>query len=151
MPEVADPLEALTNAIDTLCAEDPARFGDRESITDLYRQLSRAEGVVARASAAFDAQRDWEGDRARSAAGWLAAKTHVPKAQAQRRVRLARSLRFMDLVGRAWLAGDIGETQVSLIARARTPQRAETLTRDEDLLVSPAAALRYGHFARALA
>jgi len=43
-----------------------------------------------RASACFDASRDWEADRARSAAGWIAATTHVPKAMAQRRVRLGR-------------------------------------------------------------
>jgi len=151
MPEVTDPLGALKEAVDALVAEDPARFSDRESIKDLYRQLSRVEAVTARASGAFDAGRDWEGDRARSAAGWLAGATHIPKAQAQRRVRLGRDLRLMDVVEQAWVAGEIGEAQVNLLARARTPKRAEIFTRDEELLVSHASTLTYGHFCRALA
>ena len=151
MPEVTDPLGVLRVALDALCAEDPARLADRESIKDLYRQLSRAEAVVARASAAFDAGREWDEDRARSAAGWLAASTHVPKTLARRRVSLGRELRQMDVVEKAWLSGEVGEAQVNLLARARTPRRAETFTRDEELLVSQAATLRYGHFCRALA
>ena len=151
MPEVTDPLGMLKAAIDAVCAADPARFSTPESITEIYRQLSRLECATTRATAAFDAHREWEEDRARSAAGWLAVKTHVPKALAQRRVWLGRQLRLMDLVEQAWLAGDIGEAQAGLLARARTPGRAETFIRDEDLLVSQATKLRYGHFRRALA
>jgi hypothetical protein len=151
MPDVTDPLGTLTDAVDALVAADPMRFADRESIKALYRQLSRAEAAVTRASAAFDARRDWEADRSRSAAGWLAATTHVPKALAQRRVRLGRDLRLMDVVERAWFHGDIGEAQVNLLSRARTPARAETFARDEELLVSHASTLRYGEFCRALA
>ena len=50
MPEVTDPLGALKEAVDALVAEDPARLSDRESIKDLYRQLSRVEAVTARAT-----------------------------------------------------------------------------------------------------
>jgi hypothetical protein len=150
MPDVTDPLGNLKTALDALVAADPARFADRQSITDIYRQLSRLEAVATRATGAFDARRDWEGDRARSAAGWLSAGTHVPKALAQRRVWLGRQLRVMDLVEQAWLAGDIGEAQASLLARAYTPARAETFARDEELLVTQASTLRYGYFRRAL-
>ena len=151
MPESTDPLGALTEVVDALCAIDPERLSDREAIKTAYRQLARLEAVVTRASAAFDASRDWEGDRARSAAGWIAAATHGPKAMAQRRVRLGRQLRLMDLVERAWLDGDIGEAQVNLLARARTPRRAETFIRDEEVLVGEARTLRYGYFCRVLA
>jgi hypothetical protein len=151
MPEVSDPLGSLKAALDALCAEDPTRVCDRESIKDLYRQLARLEAVATNATAAFDASHGWEGDRARSAAGWLAATTHVPKALAQRRVRLGRDLRVMDVVEQAWLAGDIAEPQVNLLCRARTPGRAETFARDEELLVSHAKDLTYGQFTRALA
>jgi len=95
MPEVTDPLGMLTAAVDALCSTDPARLSDRESISGLYRQLSRLEAATTRATGAFDAHRDWEEDRARTAAGWLAATTHVPKALAQRRVWLGRQLRVM--------------------------------------------------------
>src|SRR4051794_41346950 len=127
MPEVSDPLGTLTEAVDALVAADPSLMADRESITALYRQLSRVEAATTRASAAFDAGRDWEADRARSAAGWLAATTHVPKALAQRRVRLRRDLRVMDVVQQAWLAGGIAQPQGKLLCRARPPGRAETL------------------------
>ena len=40
---------------------------------------------------------------------------------------------------------------MNLLARARTPKRAEIFTRDEELLVSHASTLTYGHFCRALA
>src|SRR3954451_1339274 len=113
MPEVSDLLGSLKAALDALCAEHPTRVCDRESIKDIYRQLARLEAVATKATAAFDAGRDWEADRARSAAGWLAATTHVPKALAQRRVRLGRDLRVMDGVEQAWLAGDIAEPQVN--------------------------------------
>ena len=151
MPEVSDPLGTLTQAVDALVAANPSLLADRDSIKTLYRQLSRVEAATTRASAAFDARRDWEGDGARSAAGWLAATTHVPKALAQRRVRLGRDLRVMDVIEQAWLAGDIAEPQVNLLCRARTPGRAETFARDEELLVSHATDLTYGQFTRALA
>src|SRR2546429_8606031 len=108
MPEVTDPLGMLKTAIAAVSAADPARFSDRQSITDLYRQLSRLEAATTRATGAFDAHRDWEEDRARTAAGWLAATTHVPKALAQRRVWLGRQLRVMDVGEKAWVAGDLG-------------------------------------------
>ena len=151
MPEVSDPLGSLKAALDALCAEDPTRVCDRESIKDVYRQLARLEAVATKATAAFDASHAWDEDRARSAAGWLAATTHVPKALAQRRVRLGRDLRVMDVIEQAWLAGDIAEPQVNLLCRARTPGRAETFARDEELLVSHAKNLTYGQFTRALA
>jgi len=151
MPEVTDPLGVLTAAVDALCATDPECLSDRESIKALFHQVARMEAVTTRASAAFDASRDWETDRARSAAAWIAGATHCPKAMAHRRVRLGRQLRLMDVVEKAWLDGDIGEPQVNLLARARTPKRAETFTRDEELLVSHAKRLKYGHFCRALA
>jgi hypothetical protein len=57
----------------------------------------------------------------------------------------------MDVVQKAWLAGEIGEAQVGLLARARTPRRAEAFTSHEELLVGYAASMRFGSFARALA
>src|SRR5437763_8241224 len=96
MPDVRDPLGTLKAAVDELIAADPARFSDRETIKDLYRQLSRMEAAVARASAAFDAGRDREADRARAAAAGPAAATNVPNAQARRRARRGRAMRPMD-------------------------------------------------------
>src|SRR5437868_6926387 len=119
MADLTGPLGALTEALDALCAEDPARLCDREAIKALHRQLARLEAATTRASAAFDAGRDWEDDKARSSASWIAMACHLPTSAARRRVRLGRDLRLMDVVEKAWLAGDIGEAQVGLLARAR--------------------------------
>ena len=67
MPEVSDPLGSLTATLDALCAEDPTRVSDRESIKDLYRQLARLEAVATKTTGAFDASHAWDEDRARSA------------------------------------------------------------------------------------
>jgi len=62
MTGLQGPLGALTAALDALCAEDPALLCDREAIKALHRQLARLEAATTRASAAFDAPRDWEGE-----------------------------------------------------------------------------------------
>ena len=63
MAVLTGPLGALTAAIDAVCEEDPARVCDREAIKALHRQLARLEAATTRATAAFDAGRDWEDKR----------------------------------------------------------------------------------------
>ena len=57
----------------------------------------------------------------------------------------------MPAVEAAWLAGDIGQAQVSQLAEARTEVTAECFARDEEMLVGQAQDLSYRHFTRALA
>ena len=144
-------LDELTNAIDALCATDPARLADREAIQALHRQLERLEAATTRASAAFDAAGAWEADGARSAAAWVATRCRVPVAAARRRVRVGRALRHMALVEAGWLAGDIDGERVDALAQARTRVRSACFARDEMLLVEQAARLRPRQFAHALA
>jgi hypothetical protein len=151
MPSLTDMRTQLEAAVDALCAVDPASLGDGETVTFLHRQLARVDAVTTRATAAFDASRTWEGDGARSAAGWIATRCHLPTAAARRRVRLGRELRHMPAVEAAWMSGDISEAHVGLLARARTPGRAEAFAQHEDMLVGYARTLRFGAFARALA
>jgi hypothetical protein len=66
-------------------------------------------------------------------------------------VRLGRVLRHMPAVEAAWLAGDVGEAHVRLLASVRTPATAECSARDESMLVEQAKGLRYGQFARCVA
>ena len=49
----------------------------------------------------------------------------------------------MPVVEAAWLAGEIGEAQVTLLAAARTPETATCFARDEALLVDHARTLGY--------
>jgi len=57
----------------------------------------------------------------------------------------------MAIVEQAWLAGDIGDAQVGLLSRARTPATEEAFARDEDDLVDYARRLRFRDFARVMA
>jgi hypothetical protein len=151
MAVVLDAMHDLTAAVDAVCALDPARIADAETIQALHRQLERLNAAAARATAAFDAGGAWEADGSRTAAAWLAYRCNQPVTSARRRVQLGRALRAMPEVEEAWLAGDIGEAHVGLFASVRTPVTAACFERDEARLVAQARRLRYRHFARCLA
>lgn len=151
MAVVLDTTVALTAAVDALCASEPCVLADGESIQALHRQLERLTAATTRVVAAFDAGHAWESEGARSASAWLAGRCRLPVPTARRRVRLGRALRSMPAVERAWLAGDIGEAHVGLLAAARIPATADCFDRDEAMLVEQAGTLRYPHFAGCLA
>ncbi|MDP9019243.1 MAG: hypothetical protein M3N25_00310, partial [Actinomycetota bacterium] len=58
-------LEKLREALDELCDADPQTMSDGECIVELHRCLARLEAATTRATAAFDAGREWEADGAR--------------------------------------------------------------------------------------
>jgi hypothetical protein len=146
-----DVVGELSALLDRLRDLDPATLGDGETVVELHRQLERVAAVTTPATAAFDASGACELDGARSAAAWLATRCRLPVPTARRRVRLGRELRHLPHAEAAWLAGDIGEAQVGVLARVRTPVTAESLAADEEFLVSEAARLRFGSFARLVA
>jgi hypothetical protein len=146
-----DPTSELAGVLDRLCGLDPVVLGDAEMVVALHRELERLSAVTTRAVAAFDAGRAWESDGARTASAWLAVRCRMPQEAGRRRVRLGRSLRHMGVVEAAWLAGEIGEAQVRLLASARTPATAECFSRDEAMLVEQAKTLRYSDLCRCLA
>ena len=143
-------LDELSATVDRLAEADPATLGDGEAVVALHRELERLAAVTTRAVAAFDAGGAWEDD-ARSAASWLTHRCRMPAGSARARVRLGRALRHLPVAEAAWLAGEVGEAQVALLARARTADTEEPMARDEELLVSEAKRLGFASFARALA
>ena len=145
------PTTELRAAVDSLAAVDPSQMSDGETVRALYRELELLSAVTTRAVAAFDAGKAWEGDGARSASAWLAVRCRIPAVAARRQVRLGRALRRMPASEAAWLAGDIGEAHVALLAAARTPATEACFDRDEAMLAEQACLLRYSHFARCLA
>jgi len=145
---LVDELEAV---LDRLTEVDPVVLGDGDTVVELHRELERLTAVVTRATAAFDASAGWAPDGARTTAAWLATRTRLPVSTARRRVRVGRALRHMAIVEQAWLAGDIGDAQVGLLSRARTPATEEAFTRDEDDLVDYARRMRFRDFARVMA
>ena len=146
-------LDDLTAAIDRLCAADPTVLGDGETIQALHRQLARLDAATTRAVAAFDAGRAWEADGARSAAMWIAVRCRLPAPACRRRVHLGRAVRQMPQVEAAWMAGDISDAHVGVLAAAvgTSAAAAEVFARDEALLVRQATELRFRHFQRAVA
>lgn len=143
-------VDELTAVVDRMVAAGPSSLADAETVLGLHRQLDRLGAVNTRATAAFDASRAWADDGARSAAAWLATRAQLPPATARRRMRVGRALRSMGIVEGAWLAGDIGDAQVGLLANAHTPATAEVFARDEQALVDDAIRLRFGDFSRVL-
>ncbi|MGH9280830.1 MAG: DUF222 domain-containing protein, partial [Acidimicrobiales bacterium] len=147
MSGYTETVQELSASIDALAAE---AFGDGPTVVELHRQLERLRAVVTMAVATFDAGGEWEADGARTAAAWVGTRCRLPLGVARRRVSLGRSLRHMVRVEAAWLAGEIGEAQVEVLAQARQPGTQEAFERDEPLLVAQAAELRYSHFCRAV-
>ena len=146
-----DAVAELAGALDRLCALDPGRLGDGDSVVALSAALDRLSAVTARAVAAFDAGRSWHAERFRSASAWVATRCHLPVPTARRRVQLGRLLRHLPQVEAAWLSGELSEAHVGLFAAVRTPATAACLARDESMLVAQAKTLRFGAFARVLA
>ncbi len=143
-------LDVLTEAIDRLHGSDPSACADTESIEILQRQLARLDAFVTKATAVFDASGNWQPDGAANAAAWLMTRCRLPKAQARRTVRRARSLRHLADCARAWAEGDITAAQVDVIDQLRDERTEEALARDEEMLVAQAATLRYELFVRAV-
>jgi hypothetical protein len=71
VPVVVDVISELTTVLDAVCAADPDRLADADSIRALHRQLERLAAATTRASAAFDASGTWEADgQGRRRPGW---------------------------------------------------------------------------------
>jgi hypothetical protein len=143
-------LDTLVSAIDALIDTDPFALSDGPAIELLQRESSRMEAALTKATAAFDARRNYEADGATTTATWVASRTNLPLEKAKRRVHLGRELRAMPLVDDAWCAGDIGEAQVGVLANARTPGTVDAFTRDEEMLVRDATRLRFSSLVRSL-
>ena len=149
MAAVAQVLADLTEAIDALAEVDPVALRDEETVLELWRVHERTGAVATRATAAFEADGGYIRSMARGAASWLTIWTHVPKWLARRRVRLGRALRDMPETAAAWVAGEITESAVELLARARDVS-AECFARDESLLVDQARGLQHRRLRRAV-
>ena len=141
-------LEELTRAIDELVSADPAVLGDPEGVIALHRQLARLAAVTTRAVACLETHQGYVPEGAASASGWLGARCGLSAGEARRRVRLGRALRHLPVCESAWLAGDIGSAQVSVLAGARNPATEEALARDEAMLVAEAIRLTHRVFVR---
>ena len=143
-------LEELSALVDRLVDVDPVALGDGDSLVALHRELERLTAVTTRAAAAFDAGSEWD-DNARSAASWLSGRCDTPGATSRARVRLGRALRHLPVAEAAWLAGEVGEAQVMLLVRARTPGHRGAHGSRRGAACSRGEAASFTSFARAVA
>jgi hypothetical protein len=143
-------IEGLVAELDGLVEADPDALADSDTVLELHRQLARLDAVASRASARWDAKQEWAPSGARSGAAWLAAATHIPRSEANRRLRLGRVLRHLPHTETAWLAGDISSAHVAALAAARTDELAAAMQRDEAALVAKARAQSFRVFTRDL-
>ena len=144
--ELADFVEALS----ALVSSGAENYGDGASIEVLHHELARFEAFVTEASAVFEASEEWAADGAKSASAWIATRCRVPRSAARKRTRLGRTLRHLPRCAEAWREGRIGADQARAIASARRHRTEASMARDEEMLVSQAAAMGFEDFYRAL-
>jgi hypothetical protein len=99
---------------------------------------ARFEAVSAKVLAAFDANGDWIGEAAYSAAAWVKAHTGTTRADAGSRVWLANRLRMMPLTAAAFAAGEVTEAHVRLLARCLGPRTRDAFAAAESYLLAEA-------------
>ncbi len=145
---VPDP---LTSAIDELVEIDPERLADAESLEHLLHEFARLESLITKAVGAFDASGDWVPDGARTAAAWVSTRCRLPQSEARRLVRRSRALRHLPATEEAWSKGEITGAHVDVLSGLSSPSTADTLQRDESMLVDQARTLRFESFTRAAA
>lgn len=138
----------LRSVISELAAADPGSLIDLGSVKNLVREANRLDGVASGVLAAFRARGDWPVTGARDPGSWLAVEAHLPLGEARRRFNLARRLRFLPVTRAAWAAGSISENHATRLAGLRNDRTAEALERDEAMLVSFAAELRFDEWAK---
>jgi len=144
--ELADFAEALS----ALVSSGAENYGDGASIETLHHELARFEAFVTEATAAFEASEEWAADGAKTASAWIATRCRVPRGAARKRTRLGRTLRHLPRCAEAWRDGRIGSDQARAIASARRHRTEASMARDEEMLVSQAAAMGFEDFYRAL-
>jgi hypothetical protein len=144
-------LDDLAADLDRLVDMDPADLADRDSVIALHRLRNRLDAVTTRAAAAFDTNRTWQDDRARSAAAWITYTCHLPRSTANAEIARGRRLRHLPAAEAAWAAGDIAAAHIDTLGRARRPATETRLTKDEPHLVGQAKTLRFSHFCSVMA
>ncbi len=124
---MADPMECLVThlrkAVDGLQSIDASMLCDEELsglLVDLHTQSARLDAARVVLTGAWDARRVWSSDGARSAAAWLAHRTHQPRGALNGEVRLARRLRTMPATAAALADGDISADHNTCSRRSRS-------------------------------
>ncbi|MEA3215081.1 MAG: hypothetical protein QOJ19_1237 [Acidimicrobiia bacterium] len=139
--------EQMTRHFAEFVSADPRELTDAE----LCRRVLDGEALRrfidaqhAASLAEFDRRRAWESDGARSAAGWVAARTGRRCSAVQREVRLARALAESPAV--AAVAAELSTDHLRMLVSCRSDATLHAYERDEALLIEKAHSLSAEHF-----
>ena len=142
-------LERLDDALDALASMELgtlSRTGMQSLVVGMETARTRLEALSARLLAVFDANGDWIGEGAYSAAAWVKAHTGTSRADAGSRVWVAGRLRMMPLAAEAFAAGEISAAHVRLLARCLGPRTRDAFAASEEVLVAEARRLDADRF-----
>ena len=140
-------LDVINEALDRVGQWEVAALADPETVIALQRITARAESLLTRSVAAFDAASNFT-PQAYSAVHWITARCRIPRNQAKRQVRRGRELRYLPETTRAWEEGDITGAQADVMIALRRDETEAALARDEAVLVGQAKELTFEHFSR---
>jgi hypothetical protein len=146
-----DPVEQVLELLDELGVEDRAGWtpsAQSERVEGLAPIVERAQAELVRATGAWDGAVAWAEDGAGSPVSWLAHRTQMARAKADRLVRCARLARHHERTAKALAAGDVTSGHLEVLAD-KTRRRVDLFREHEDVLLDAAAALDVDDFARA--
>jgi hypothetical protein len=145
-------VELLQKAADALAELDPDNLSDEElgaTLVTWHRLDARLAASKARLTAAFECRRAYAADGSKTAAAWLARKTHGSPVQMRAQTRLARRLRRMPATTTALADGEISERHAEVLATVAWSARkvvADAFTEAEPKLVDYARTLGFDEF-----
>ena len=105
--------------------DDLVALGDE--IAQLAGQIAAAEARFLRLLGEFDAWGGWGGPGIRSLAQWLSWRVGMSLRTAQEHIRMARALRKLPRISRAFGAGELSFSKVRALTRVATPETEESL------------------------
>ena len=150
MFDTLGPVSTLRSALDELRAEDLRSLSD-DALVGHLDEIERAGRVLeaerGRGLAELERRRVFAADGHLSAASWLAHRQGLSRRSAEAAVRRARALEAMPAVARAFGEGDVSESAVHVLARAREAA-PEAFARSEEALVEAARTMAYGELRR---
>lgn len=144
-------LAALEEALDGLALEPRPLGADVEALVALERCLARLSCLVDGAAAAFERERGFEPDGARSASAWLSVRARLPQRVAKAQLRRGRALCELPVAEASYAAGAIGPDHVGALAGLLREPTHDAVVSHEGVLVEAAEGLSYPQFTQALA
>src|SRR3954469_10602499 len=120
----------ITEEVRTLCGSDLV-----QTLNDVVRVQAELDALQLALVRRAHEQREAELDGLRSAAAWVEKHTGVPAQTTREHLRVAARLEQLPVVAKSFEAGDLCYSKVRAITGAWSPEVADTMTRDEQILV----------------